>query len=60
MRWKSLSVLNTILGGKRRLLELLAKLGDKEQSTQARANLEEAHKHVAGWEHLQEDQEPLY
>ena len=61
MRRKSLSVLNRILGGKRRLLELLAKLGDREQSAQARANLEEARKHIEDlWKHLKDEDEPLY
>ncbi len=58
LRIKSLDVLNHVLGGKRRLLELLAKLESRADDKEIRRRIEEC----ITWsrEHYKENKEPLY
>jgi len=58
LRLKSLDVLNHVLGGKRRLLELLAKLEKRAEDKEIRRRIGEC----ITWsrEHYKEDEEPLY
>ncbi len=58
LRGKSLGVLNNVLGGKRRLLELLAKLEDRAKDKEVRRRIGECIKLCR--EHYKEDKEPLY
>jgi len=57
VRRSCLCVLNSILGGKRRVTELLGKLAAKAPGGQVKSNLAAAEKYVEGW---QEGEEPLY
>ena len=58
LRKKSLDVLNHVLGGKRRLLELLAKLEKRTDDKQTRRRLQECITRVR--EHYKQTREPLY
>ena len=58
LRDKSLGVLNHVLGGKRRLLELLAKLEDRAKDKEIRRRIGECIKLCR--ETYKEDKEPLY
>lgn len=58
IRARSLGVLNLVVGGKRRLLELLRKVGGRATDPEARERIQRA----AVWaeERFVEDEEPLY
>ncbi|NQT11737.1 MAG: hypothetical protein HQ582_03245 [Planctomycetes bacterium] len=58
LRIRSLGVLNHVLGGKRRLLELLAKLEKRTDDKETRRRLQECITRVR--EHYKETKEPLY
>lgn len=58
LRKRSLDVLSHVLGGKRRLLELLVKLNDASTEREASRRIREAHSWAEA--HYKEDKEPLY